>query len=100
MHHGFGYPPEHQANAHATRKDHGQPAFETELRWLVIRPKTNTAETGKGQAQGEQNKAAGRHQVQPAKIIGRCIEDFLRLPLHRLGVGHRCRQKDGNQQQR
>ena len=67
---GLSHPPEHQPDAHAGGKQHGKPAGDGELGFLVFVAQFEVAIAAEGQQSGHDHQAEHHPEVQPAEIGG------------------------------
>ncbi|MNG05362.1 hypothetical protein D3C84_885490 [compost metagenome] len=84
MHDRFGHAEEHQADAHARGKQHGEPTAVAVVRHAVVRPQLDIAVATHGQEHHADQDQGDRQNVEPAGIGVDPALDVVEL---RLGLG-------------
>ena len=80
MGHRFGDPEKHQANTHTGTKEHGKPAWVTEIRAGIVWPKSHKRVTAKGQIDDENEEHGHDGHVKPAHVRNQPALQFVESP--------------------
>ena len=92
VHHRFGHTEEHQADAHAGREQHGEPAFVGVVGLAMVRAQLDVAVAAYGQEDDADQHQCDGEDVEPGCIgddpLLNLLEDALGMRLEHCGVQH------------